>query len=99
MSLLPTAALMAGTANAIPLCGADLEETAYGAFLMPSAAGSCVLVGVAAFALGVLVMLLCLRARRSGERLDARPAEEEAPVSSGRASVGEKPEETQHTDL
>ena len=90
---------MAGTANAIPPRGADLEETAYGPFLLPSAAGSYVLVGVAAFALGVLVTLLCLRARRSGERPDARPAEEEAPASSGRASVGEKPEETQHTDL
>lgn len=41
--------------------GFSLGETAYGAFLLPSEAGGYILAGVAAFIIGVLVTMLCLR--------------------------------------
>ena len=44
-----------------------LEDSVYGAFLLPSEAGGYILAGVAAFAVGVLLTLLCVR-YRDGER-------------------------------
>ncbi len=43
--------------------GVSLTEAGFGAFLLPSKAGSYILAGVLAFAAGVLVTLLCLRYR------------------------------------
>ena len=46
--------------------GAALAEADYGAFLLPSRAGSYILAGVLAFTAGVLVTLACLRGRNGG---------------------------------
>ncbi len=68
------AVLLTGVSKLAPQRGADLNETACGAFLLPGEAGGYVLTGVCAFVLGVLVTLLCLRFRRGGDHSPKRDA-------------------------
>ena len=78
----------------IPRYGADLEESAYGAFLLPGEAGGYVLAGVAAFAVGVLVTMLCLRHRSGGDHSPGRGEGR----AGGESPAVKRPEEMRAAD-
>ena len=69
--------------------GASLAEEHFGAFLLPSNAGGYFLIGVLAFAAGVLVTLLSLRYRNgsgAGSDPSAPIMRKEAPSNTGDGS-------------
>lgn len=67
--------------------GGTLQETAFGAFLLPSERGAFILVAVAAFVVGVLVTLLCIRSRNTATEPvngEGRPPGDKAPLTGPR---------------
>ena len=70
------AGLTAGQASVI-------GRSAYGAFLLPSEAGGYILAGVAAFVVGVLVTLLCIRFRGEGDGAGKRAGKTAVPPGEG----------------
>lgn len=79
--------------------GFSLEKADYGAFLLPSRAGGYILVGVLAFAAGVLVTLLCIRYRNGADppdrRSDARSLIQDPGGEGERGSPDERAEITE----
>ena len=66
--------------------GVTLGASDFGAFLLPSQAGSYVLAGVLAFAAGVLVTLLCIHYRGGGGGETAPQAHDDTGETNGTTS-------------
>lgn len=86
--------------------GVSLTEADFGAFLLPSNAGSYILAGVLAFAAGVVVTLLCIRYRNGAGPGAEGPAPSVRKVDPGgtgergevsRAAQQEDPEQTKNS--
>ena len=83
--------------------GVSLTEADFGAFLLPSKAGSYILAGVLAFAAGVVITLLCIRYRNgAGPGADppdppARKIDPGGTGEGGAVNRAAQPEDTDQT--
>lgn len=81
--------------------GVSLTEADFGAFLLPSNAGSYILAGVVAFAAGVAITLLCIRYRNGtgpGADPPEPPAQKTAPGGTGEGGAINRTAQQEDTD-